>query len=163
MRGNVKKGVKLKTQSSLLDALEQTRRLYGEWSYNIPLPFDVWTRPGERIPHTRLKRIAQIAIDMISKPITECRVLDLGCLEGMFAIEFAQMGARTLGIDVREANVQKAIFCKNVLSLQNLEFVKDDVRRISRDKYFGLTYVEHSVNSTKLQREMALRLASVIL
>ena len=54
----------------------------------------------------------------------------MGCEEGVFSIEFAQHGANTVGVEIREANIEKAKFCKDVLKLHNLEFRKDDVRNI---------------------------------
>lgn len=40
-----------------------------------------------------------------------------------------------VGVEAREANVQKAIFAKEALGLDNVEFVQDDVRNVSREKY----------------------------
>ena len=108
---------------------------YGKWSYDIPLVEGVWTKDGSNIPHTRLKRILQIANDISKKPISECRVLDLGCLDGQFAIEFALHGAKVVGIEGRESNIKKAEFAKNVLKLDNLEFIQDDVRNVSKENY----------------------------
>lgn len=107
------------------------KQKYGEWTYDIPLPFDIWTRGNLQIPHTRLRRFVQIVSDLAGKPLTECRILDLACLDGIFSIEFARHGADTMGIEIREANIKKAIFCKEALGLQNLEFRQDDVRNIS--------------------------------
>jgi len=108
---------------------------YGEWTYDIPLLEGVWTRGNLKIVHTRLKRVMQIVKDLSLKPINDCRILDLACLDGQFAIEFAMYGANVVGIEGREANIQKAIFAKDVLKLPNLEFIQDDVRNISRKKY----------------------------
>jgi len=108
---------------------------YGEWNYDIPLSQDVWTKGNKGIPHTRLRRILQLANDLSAKPIRDCRVLDLGCLEGQFAIEFALQGAEVVGIEIREENIQKALFAKNTLALNRLSFVKDDVRNIKRQEY----------------------------
>ena len=74
------------------------------------------------------------------------RVVDLGCLEGGFAVEFARMGFDTLGIEVREENMAKCNYVKENLNLPNLQFVKDDVRNIvSYGKFdivlcYGLLY-----------------------
>ena len=38
-------------------------------------------------------------------------------------------------MEVRDANIKKAIFCKEALGLQNLEFRQDDVRNISIESY----------------------------
>ena len=53
----------------------------------------------------------------------------------MFSIEFAEHGASTIGVEIREANVKKAIFCGEALGLHNLEFRQDDVRNISLESY----------------------------
>jgi len=122
-------------KEELLSKLEAIKRQHGEWAYDIPLKDDVWTRGNLKIPHTRLKRIVQLCSDLVGKPLNECRVLDLGALDGQFSIEFAQQGAQTIGIEIREANIVKALFCKEVLGLDNLEFHQDDARNISVEKY----------------------------
>lgn len=103
--------------------------------FDIPLPFDIWTRGNCQISHTRLKRIVQVVSDLSEKPLSECSVLDLGCLDGIFSIEFAKHGANTIGVEIRETNIKKAIFCKEALGLHNLDFRQDDVRNISVESY----------------------------
>ena len=85
---------------------------YGDWTYDIPLPFGIWTKGNLKMPHTRLKRIVQIVKDVCHKPFSDIRVLDLGCLDGIFSIEFAKQGSETIGVEIREANIIKALFCK---------------------------------------------------
>jgi SAM-dependent methyltransferase len=125
----------MESQNEIQKKLDELRYKYGEWSSDIPLPFGIWTRGDLKIPNTRLKRIMQIVSDLSEKPLSESRILDLGCLDGVFSIELAQRGAQTVGVEVREANIQKAIFCKDILKLHNLEFRKDDVRNISSESY----------------------------
>lgn len=84
---------------------------------------------------SRIKRIVQIVSDICQKPWEKLRVLDLACLEGGFSIEFALRGANVLGIEGREANIAKARFAKDALSLTNVDFIQDDVRNISPEKY----------------------------
>ena len=108
---------------------------HGEWSYDIPLTHDVWTRGNEGIPHTRLRRLLQAVVDLAGKPLAACRILDLACLEGQYAIECARQGATVVGLEAREANLVKARFAKEVLQLSHLEFVQDDVRNLSIDTY----------------------------
>jgi len=122
-------------KNELTGQMNKLKEEYGDWAYDIPLPFDVWTRGNLKIPHTRLKRILQIVTDLAGKPLSECRVLDLGSLDGLFSIEFAQHGAETVGVEIREANIKKANFCKEVLNLNNLKFDQADVRNISVGKY----------------------------
>jgi len=122
-------------KSEIIERLNNLKQQYGEWSYDIPLPYNIWTKGNIQMPHTRLKRIVQLVNDTVGKPLSECRVLDLGCLDGQFSIEFAQQGATTLGIEVREANVKKAIFCKEILNLNKLEFQQEDARNISKETH----------------------------
>jgi SAM-dependent methyltransferase len=100
--------------------------------------------------------------DLSLKPISECRILDLGCSDGMFSIEFALKGADTIGVEIREANIKKAIFCKEALDLQNLVFRQDDVRNISVDSYgrfdaiicSGIFYHLPAIDAIKLVKTM---------
>lgn len=123
------------TKTEIELELTRLKKEYGEWSYDIPLPFDIWTKGNLQIPHTRLRRLAQIVTDLVQKPLPQCRILDLACLDGLFSIEFAQQGAKTVGIEIREANIKKAIFCRDVWNLTHLDFYQDDVRNISLEKY----------------------------
>lgn len=50
-------------------------------------------------------------------------------------MELARHGAKVVGIEGREANIEKARFASEVLALENLEFVQDDVRNLSKEKY----------------------------
>ena len=125
----------LQNREELQRALDEMKRNYGEWTFDIPLPFGLWTRGNLQIPHTRLKRVVQVVSDLSAKPLSECRILDLGCLDGIFSLEFALHGAETIGVEIREANIRKAMFCQEALGLQNLEFRQDDVRNISVEAY----------------------------
>jgi hypothetical protein len=108
---------------------------HGEWSYDIPLTHGFWTRGNEGVPHTRLRRIVQAIDDLVPKPLADCRILDLACLDGQFSIECALQGATVVGIEAREASLEKARFAKEVLELSRLEFFKDDVRNLAVEKY----------------------------
>jgi SAM-dependent methyltransferase len=123
------------TESEIRSGVSQLIAQYGEWAYDIPLPHGVWTRGNEQLPHTRLRRILQTIADLTGKPLPECRILDLASLDGIFAIECALQGASVLGIEIREANVLKAQFAQKALGLTRLEFIQDDVRNVTRDKY----------------------------
>src|SRR5688572_15052888 len=92
----------------------------GEWFYDMPLPEGVWTAGNQKVPHTRLKRIAQVVADLIDKPLAQSRILDLGSLEGLFSIEMAQQGAQAVGVEIRRFNLDKAEFVKETLGLTNV-------------------------------------------
>jgi ubiquinone/menaquinone biosynthesis C-methylase UbiE len=86
-------------------------------------------------PDYRLRRLVQMASDIMNKPLDQIRVLDLACLEGQYGIEFALQGAEVIAIEIREANIEKAKFVKQKLNLGNIEFYQDDVRNLSPEKY----------------------------
>ena len=63
-------------------------------------------------------------------PKEHLRIADLGCLEGGYAVEFARLGFQTLGLDVREANIDACRYVKSKVALPGLEFVRDDAWNI---------------------------------
>src|SRR6266404_611249 len=124
-----------------LDLLENKKALvvdkFGPWTAsNIHLGDHFYTI-GEHIQgdEIKLRRVLQVVSDTVTKPLESTRVLDLACAEGIYAIEFARHGASVLGIEGRQAHIEKALFAKDALSLNNVDFVQDDVRNLSKDKY----------------------------
>jgi len=110
---------------------------YGSWTtHNIQLEGDIYTIDKRIVSdEIKLRRIVEIVADVAGEPLENLRVLDLACLEGLYAIELARHGAKAVAIEGREANIEKARFTKDVLSLDNLELIKDDVRNLSKEKY----------------------------
>jgi SAM-dependent methyltransferase len=124
-----------------LESLEyQKRRViekFGPWiANNIHVAGDFYTM-GKQIvgDEIKLRRVLQIVMDATRQPLNGVRILDLACLEGLYAIEFARHGARVVGIEVREASIEKAKFVRDTLSLENLDLIQDDVRNLSKEKY----------------------------
>ncbi|PEA46856.1 SAM-dependent methyltransferase [Bacillus thuringiensis] len=114
---------------------ENIIRKYGEWTaYDIKLTDTLYTR-DIRQPNPALKKIVTMIRDITQCDFKNLRILDLACLEGHYAIEFAMQGATVVGIEGRESNIQKAIFAKDLLRLENLTFYQDDVRNLSVEKY----------------------------
>jgi len=110
---------------------------HGPWTaHNILLGGGVYTiKPAIAGDEVKLRRILQIVSDLSQRPLSSLRVLDLACLEGMYAVELARHGAEAVGIEGREVNIEKARFAKDVLGLENLSFVQDDVRNLSVETY----------------------------
>jgi 2-polyprenyl-3-methyl-5-hydroxy-6-metoxy-1,4-benzoquinol methylase len=110
---------------------------YGEWTaHNIRLADNVYTISDQiRGDEVLARRVLQIVSDVLKNPLSTARILDLACLEGLYAIEFAQHGAEAVGVEIREENLAKARFAKEVLALDNLNFVQDDVRNLNSDQY----------------------------
>jgi 2-polyprenyl-3-methyl-5-hydroxy-6-metoxy-1,4-benzoquinol methylase len=108
---------------------------YGEWTdHNIHLIDDLYTISKEK-SFNKVRRILQVVSDVARKPLKDLRILDLACLEGGYAIEFASQGATVVGIEARKVSVEKARFAKAVLVLDNVEFFQDDIRNLSVEKY----------------------------
>jgi hypothetical protein len=68
------------------------------------------------------------------------RLADLGCLEGGYAVEFARMGFRVLGVEVRDSNIAACAYLKSKINLPNLEFVKDDALNIASHGLFDAVF-----------------------
>ena len=123
-----------------MDIEQERQRIittYGPWTaHNIRLAEGLYTI-GERVvgDEIKLRRVVQIVADSARKPFSEMRILDLACLEGLYAVEFARQGATVVGIEGREANIEKARFAQRALGLGNVTFVEDDVRNLSEEKY----------------------------
>src|SRR5262245_52406156 len=126
-------GERSKNPLNAAEIEERKRRIveqYGPWSaHNILLGGDVYTiGKGVAGDEVKLRRILQCVADAAGKPLESLRVLDLACLEGLYAVELARHGAQVVGIEGREANIAKAQFAKDVLALKRLELHQDDVR-----------------------------------
>lgn len=62
---------------------------------------------------------------------SQFRLADVGCLEGGYAVEFARMGFRVVGIEVRELNIAACNYVKSHTDLPNLEFAWDNALNIA--------------------------------
>jgi SAM-dependent methyltransferase len=107
----------------------------GAWWDNFELADGVWTRQASGMPNPRILRTVQIVEDLARKPLTECRILDLACADGHFALEFAMRGAAVVGVEGRETGIRKAVFAQEALGLENATFVCEDVRAVSVDRF----------------------------
>lgn len=125
-------------------ALERRKReliaRHGPWTaHNVYLDHGVFTI-GRRVAgqEVRVGPLVQLAADMLGG-LEGRRVLDLACMEGLFAIEFGRRGANVLGIEGREGHVARASFAREAIGLQNVEFRHGDVRSVSiEDREFDL-------------------------
>lgn len=121
-----------------LDVKTERERIiekYGPWTdHNLLLADGIYTI-NENITTEKLRRIVQVVADLSGKPLSQLRILDLACLEGQYALEFARQGATAVGIEGREASVEKARFAQRALALDNVEFFQDDIRNLSKEKY----------------------------
>lgn len=67
-------------------------------------------------------------------------IVDLGCLEGGYSVEFARHGYNVIGIEVRDANIERCRAVAEDLNLPNLRFVQDDVRNVASYGEFDVAF-----------------------
>jgi SAM-dependent methyltransferase len=116
--------------------LEEVAARHGEWTaHDVHLGDGISTYPALGPDLGRLGRVGQLADDLTGRPLSELRVLDLGALEGQFAIEFALQGAEAVAIEGREANAAKARVAAELLGLERLEVRVEDVRELSAERH----------------------------
>ena len=122
--------IKIREQKAAIEAQ------FGPWTAeNIHLGYGIDTSPKPARPHLLLRRVIQTIADLSLKPWDRLRILDLGSLEGVYALEFASHGAQVVGIEGRESNNAHSRFAAEALGLSNIEFVTDDVRNLCQEKY----------------------------
>jgi SAM-dependent methyltransferase len=68
------------------------------------------------------------------------RVVDLGCLEGGYSVEFARMGFQVLGVEVRDSNMAACRYVKDRTNLPNLEFVQDNAWNVANYGAFDAVF-----------------------
>lgn len=107
---------------------------HGPWTaHNVRLAEELYAiGPSPNEDAAKLRRVLQVVSDVAPAPIESLRILDLACLEGQYGVEFAKRGARVLGIEGREANLEKARLARRLLGLEGrLELELGDVRGLS--------------------------------
>jgi 2-polyprenyl-3-methyl-5-hydroxy-6-metoxy-1,4-benzoquinol methylase len=107
------------------------------------------TEGGPDIPQAglangvKVRRILQITRDFARRPLSELRILDLGCGEGVYAIEAGLRGAEVLALDARTARMEQGAACASRLGLRTVSFRQGDVRRVTIDSVgtFDVVYL----------------------
>lgn len=151
--------------------LSKIKNDYGAWTaHNIHLGDGEYTITKDQTGDTiKLNRILQSAGSLLAKPLDEARVLDLACLEGLYATEFALQGADVVAVEGREQNLAKAKFTKEKLGLDNIAYEQNDVRNIKASSHgtfdvvlcLGLLYhidAEHIATFIQQMRDLTNRL-----
>jgi SAM-dependent methyltransferase len=109
----------------------------GPWTaHNLLLGAEVFSiSPAPTGDETKLRRVLQIVADLARRPVRELRVLDLACLEGMYALELAARGAQVVAIEGRETNLAKARFAAEALGIDGVDFQLGDVRELDPQRH----------------------------
>ncbi len=111
-------------------------------AHNIRLDDGSYTKP-ESVPidrHPWFLAAKRIIDAMFSGDKSTLRLVDLGCLEGGYTVEFARLGLQALGLDVRQSNIDACNFVRSKVNLPNLSFVRDDVWNLAQYGTFDITF-----------------------
>jgi SAM-dependent methyltransferase len=104
-------------------------------AHNIELPNLGPTIPGQPLladsPLVR-SALRSLEIAFASDGLAGKSIVDLGCLEGGYTVEFARAGMAATGLEVRDVNFAKCRLVADHLGLSNLKFVQDDVRNVEQ-------------------------------
>jgi len=110
----------------------------------------------------KVRRVMQLTRDLAGRPFSEQRILDLGCGEGAYAIEAANHGAQVVAVDARPQRMEQGRACAKRNGVHGVEFVLDDVRRVSKDTYgsfdavylLGILYHLEAADAVRLIRRV---------
>lgn len=78
----------------------------------------------------KVRRILQLIKDLAIRPMTDFRVLDLACGEGVYSIEIGLRGANVLGLDARTERMHLGAECAHRNGLTNVSFKQEDIRNV---------------------------------
>jgi SAM-dependent methyltransferase len=100
------------------------------------LPERGWTL--DRSPHVAIVR--QFANLFFPEGLAGKSIVDLGCLEGGFATEFARLGLTSTGVEVRKSNYENCLYIKERTSFPNLSFQLDDAWNVGKYGPFDIVF-----------------------
>jgi SAM-dependent methyltransferase len=90
--------------------------------------------------HPWLKGALRIIETVLPRPWTNYSLVDLGCLEGGYAVEFARAGFNACGIEVRESNIETCRYVEERVNLPNLRFIRDNALNFAAHGPFDVTF-----------------------
>ena len=113
----------------------------GFTSHNIDLGDGISTMDTARQPLITNLTITSAIKDFFQlsgfeKKCSTLRLLDLGCLEGGFTLEFANYGLKeAIGVEGRQSNFQKCLHVAEYFEKPNLAYWHLDVKALSPEKH----------------------------
>lgn len=89
----------------------------------------------------KVRRVLQLTADL-GGSLPELRILDLGCGEGVYAIEAGLHGAQVVAVDARDERMRHGIACAERHGLDNVVFRREDVRSVAPETHgeFDVVY-----------------------
>jgi 2-polyprenyl-3-methyl-5-hydroxy-6-metoxy-1,4-benzoquinol methylase len=91
----------------------------------------------------KVRRIMQLTRDFAHCDGSPLRILDLGCGDGVYALEAALRGGEVVAVDARRERMRHGESCSKSLGLSNLRFFQKDVRSVDWQAFgaFDVVYL----------------------
>ena len=143
-------------------------RQESKWNHQFHLPGDITTIAPSDVPNSagsnivKWERLTKILGPKFFKDKT---VLDVGCSDGFFAIKAAEFASFSLGLDLDNSRIKKALFIKEVLQRGNCSFEcagVDDVEN-KFDVALVLGLIHRVENPIGLLRSICSRAETIII
>ncbi len=112
-------------------------------AHNILLPDGATTMPELNwfIADSPVTKAAIHSLKLaLGEDLTGKSIVDLGCLEGGYTLEFAKLGMRSVGLEVRQSNIENCRKIQDAFELPNMEFVQDDVWNLGNHGQFDAAF-----------------------
>ena len=98
--------------AAIKEERERIVEQYGGWTdHNVVLADGIYTMDERRVSD-KLRRIVQVVTDIAGTQLHNLRILDLACLEGGYAIEFAREGGQSGGDRGTRGQRHEGTFCQ---------------------------------------------------
>lgn len=112
-------------------------------AHNIRLDDGLYTISNDKIAiheHGIFRSAKRIINALFAPNLDNVRLVDLGCLEGGYAVEFARLGLHVTGIDVRQSNIDACNYVKSRINVKSLTFIRDNAWQLSTYGPFDVVF-----------------------
>ncbi len=107
------------------------------WHHNYLLPENIQTRPDlSKTLAGNIGKWERLSIILGHINLLNKKVLDIGCSDGYYSMKIAEAKAKqVIGIDINDKRIEKALFIKSLLGLNNVDFYADTIDVINQKSH----------------------------
>jgi SAM-dependent methyltransferase len=140
-------------------------------AHNIRLSDGRLTKPGTiEISDHPWYQAAEKIIRLVfpkQEDLASRSIVDFGCLEGGYTVEFARIGLKSLGVELNDLNFEACEYVKKNLNLTNLVFKKMNVMDVRELQDFDIAFVcgilYHLDQPLKFLEDLATRVRKLVI
>ena len=112
-------------------------------AHNIRLCDGSFTKPDsvEMTEHPWFKSVKRVIDLVLGDQKAGHSIVDFGCLEGGYTVEFARLGLDALGIEINDLNFEACEWVAERVNLPNLHFQKMNVMETENLREFDIGFV----------------------